>query len=140
MSHQSALSFDYGLRSIGIAYGQSLTGTAQPLPPIKARDGIPDWQIIQGLINEWQPSMLIVGLPLNMDGSESELSTRARKFGNRLKGRFGLSVDWMDERLTSFAVKQDAKAQGHKGDYKKEPIDSLAAQMILEDWFRQHLI
>lgn len=132
----TALSFDYGLRSIGVSYGQSLTGTAQPLAPLKARDGIPDWQIIERLIEEWKPSILVIGLPLNMDDSESELSTRARKFGNRLKGRFGMSIDFMDERLTSFEAKQDAKAQGHKGDYKKDPIDSLAAQIILEDWFR----
>ncbi|MEO0443141.1 MAG: Holliday junction resolvase RuvX [Pseudomonadota bacterium] len=132
----TALAFDYGLRSIGVAYGQSLTGTAQDLNPLNAKDGIPDWRQIQQLIDEWKPSILIVGLPLNMDDSESELSRRARKFGNRLKGRFNIKVEWMDERLSSFAVKLDAKRGGHKGDFKKHPIDSLAAQMILEDWFR----
>jgi putative Holliday junction resolvase len=132
----TAMGFDFGLRSIGIAYGQSMTGTASVLPPLKAKDGIPDWDQITQLLEEWRPHLLVVGLPLNMDDSESELSARARKFGNRLHGRFGLPVEWMDERLTSFAVKQDAKARGHKGDYKKAPVDSLAAQMILEDWFR----
>lgn len=132
----TALAFDFGLRSIGIAYGQSLTGTGQPLPHLKAKDGIPNWDNIAQLIKEWKPGILVIGLPLNMDDSESELSRRSRKFGNRLHGRFNIPIDFMDERLTSFASKQDAKERGHKGDYKKEPIDSFAAQMILEDWFR----
>ncbi len=132
----TALAFDFGLRSIGVAYGQSLTGTAKPLTPLKAKDGIPNWDTIQQLLKEWRPNILVIGLPLNMDDSESELSRRARKFGNRLHGRFGIDITFMDERLSSFAAKQDAKAQGHKGDYKKQPIDSFAAQMILEDWFR----
>lgn len=136
----TALAFDFGLRSIGIAYGQSLTGSSTPLQAIKAKDGIPDWQIIENLFKEWKPNLLIVGLPLNMDDTESELSRRARKFGNRLKGRFGhtfgFDLQFMDERLSSFAAKQDAKERGHKGDYKKQPIDSYAAQLILEDWFR----
>ena len=132
----SALAFDYGTASIGVACGQSLIGTAQPLPTLKARDGIPNWQHIQQLIDEWQPTILVVGLPLNMDDSESALSRRARKFANRLYGRFGISTEMMDERLSSFAVKQEARERGHKGDYKKAPVDSYAAQMILEDWFR----
>jgi putative Holliday junction resolvase len=137
MDSITALGFDYGLTSIGVAYGQSLTQTASPLPPLKARDGIPDWDLVQTLIDEWAPKLLIVGLPLNMDDTESELSQRARKFANRMHGRFGLPVELMDERLSSFAVKAEAKAWGHKGDYKKDPIDSLAAKLILEDWFRQ---
>ena len=130
------IAFDYGLTSIGAAYGQSLTGTAQPLSPLKARDGIPNWDEIGKLLTEWRPTRLVVGLPLNMDDSESELSQRARKFSRRLHGRFNIPTELMDERLTSFAAKQEARARGHCGDYKKEPIDSFAAQMILEDWFR----
>jgi len=61
-----------------------------------------------------------------------------RKFGNRLHGRFGANIDFMDERLSSFAVKEEEKARGHKGDYGKNPIDSLAAQLILEDWLRNY--
>ena len=137
---QTALAFDFGLVSIGLAYGQSLTGSATPLDPIKARDGIPNWQHIEKLLEEWKPTTIVVGLPLNMDDSESELSRRARKFGNRVYGRFantfGFELAFMDERLSSFAAKQDAKERGHKGDYKKAPIDSYAAQLILEDWFR----
>ena len=135
----TALAFDYGLKNIGLAYGQALTGIGRALPPLKARNGLPRWEQIEQRIKEWQPSILVVGLPLNMDGSESELSQQARKFGRRLEGRYQLEVAMMDERLSSFSAKQIAKDAGHKGDYKDKPIDSLAAQLILEDWFRQTL-
>jgi len=133
----TALAFDYGLNNIGAAYGQSITGNAKELAPLKAKDGIPDWDKVQALLSEWKPNIVVVGLPINMDGSESELSTRARKFGRRLEGRFNATVEFMDERLSSFDAKQEAKERGHKGDYKSKPIDSIAARLILESWFSQ---
>ena len=93
------LAFDFGLRQIGVAVGNRETGTSQPLTTLRARDGIPDWAQVGTLLAEWQPGQLIVGQPLNMDGSESELSRLASKFGRRLEGRFGLPVQYMDERL-----------------------------------------
>ena len=72
------LAFDYGTKVIGVAYGQTLTSTTQALAPLKAQDGIPQWELIQQLIDEWQPNLLVVGLPLNMDGSPSELSQRQK--------------------------------------------------------------
>ena len=104
-NHQTVMGFDYGLRQIGVAYGQTLTSTAQGVGIIKASDGAPNWDDIQAVLNEWKPNLLLVGLPLNMDGSESELSRLARKFARRLQGRFNLEVMMVDERLTS----QDAK-------------------------------
>ena len=86
MSSRSIMGFDYGTKSIGVAIGQELTGTAQPLRAIKANDGIPNWDDIDKLLKEWQPDLLVVGLPLNMDGTEQEITVRARKFGNRLHG------------------------------------------------------
>jgi len=133
-----ALGIDYGLKNIGLAYGQTLTQTAQTLPALKAKDGIPNWQQVQQVLEQWQPDIVIIGLPLNMDGTESELCQRVRKFGNRLHGRFNAKIDFMDERLSSYAVKEEEKARGHKGDYGKNPIDSLAAQLILEDWLRSY--
>jgi len=130
------MAFDYGLRQIGVAIGNCLLSTTQPLTILKARDGIPDWHAVGKLLEEWQPDLLLVGNPLNMDGSESELGGRARKFGNRLHGRFGLPVELADERLTSFEAKQDLAARGHSGDYKAQPIDSYAAQLILKTWMR----
>ncbi|AMX01345.1 Holliday junction resolvase RuvX [Microbulbifer thermotolerans] len=132
----TALAFDFGTRSIGVAFGQSLTGSARELQPLAAKDGTPDWEAVQKLIREWQPQRLLVGLPLNMDGSESEFGNRARKFGQRLHGRTGLPVDYVDERLSTRAAKQEAFERGHKGNYARDPVDSIAARIILEDWLR----
>jgi putative Holliday junction resolvase len=131
------LAFDFGLKNIGLAYGTDFGKNATELPPLKARDGIPDWGKIEQLIKEYQPTAVIVGLPLNMDGSASELSRRATKFSNRLNGRFGVAIELMDERLSSFEAKEEAKTSGHKGDYGKNPIDSIAARLILQSWFNQ---
>lgn len=135
MKSLTVLAFDYGLKNIGVAYGQNLTGTAKELPPLTARDGVPDWERVGKLIQEWQPQLLLVGLPLNMDDTESELSQRARKFGNRLHGRFGLAVEMFDERLTSRMAKEEARERGHKGNYGRAPVDSIAARLLLESWF-----
>lgn len=131
----TAMAFDYGTQNIGVAVGQSLTGSGHELSPLKAKDGIPNWQYIQQLLVEWRPDILVVGLPLHMDGRESELSRLARKFGRRLHGRFGKEVVWVDERLSSYEARCDAYSKGHKGDYAKNPIDSIAARFILESWF-----
>ncbi len=135
----SVLAFDYGVKSIGLAYGQSLTGTARELPPIPAKDGIPNWGQIEELIKEWGANQLLVGLPLNMDGTDSEFAKRAKKFANRLHGRFGLSVALCDERLSTQEAKEEAYARGHKGNFAQDPIDSIAARLILESWFNQSL-
>lgn len=128
------LAFDYGLKNLGVATGHTLTGTANPQPPLRARDGIPDWGQIEQLLKEWRPERVLVGLPLNMDGSESELCARARKFGNRLHGRFGVAVEMVDERLSSFEAKGEVMARGGSRDYGKHPVDSLAARIILETY------
>lgn len=131
------LAFDYGLRQIGVAVGNSGQGTSQPLGILKARDGQPNWDELSALCREWQPDLLLVGDPLNMDGSVSEFAERARKFSRRLQGRLNLPVQMIDERLSSFEVKQRQKAAGHRGDYREQPVDDLAAELILQDWLRQ---
>ena len=129
------LAFDFGTRQIGIAVGQALSGSANPLMVIKARDGIPDWTQIEHLLDEWKPDHLLVGLPLNMDGSESEFCARARKFARRLHGRFGLKVSMVDERLSTFEAKQLAREHNRQpGSYRDQPIDDLAAALILQSW------
>ena len=122
---------------IGVATGQAATGTASPLAEVAARDGIPRWDLVDAHLQEWQPKKLLVGLPLNMDGSESQLSALARKFGRRLEGRYGLPVDMVDERLSSRSAKEEAKLMGHSGDYRDRPIDSLAACLILEQYLNE---
>lgn len=137
MANYQALAFDYGLKNIGVATGQSLTRSATELPAIPARDGIPNWQQLEHILKEWKPSKIIVGLPLNMDGTESEMCARARKFSRRLKGRFGCEVHLIDERLSTREAKEIASARGHRGNYGNEPIDSLAAVIILQSWWQQ---
>ncbi|WP_447894797.1 Holliday junction resolvase RuvX [Vreelandella sp. GE22] len=129
------LAFDYGTRRIGVAVGNELLRSARELDPLSARDGIPDWQRVEALLKEWQPDLLVVGLPLNMDGSESAMSTRARKFGNRLHGRFGKPVEMVDERGSTREAKAIAREAGHRGNYREESVDGIAAVLILEGWF-----
>lgn len=129
------LAFDFGTRQIGVAVGQTLSGSANPLTVLKARDGIPDWTQIASLLEEWKPDRLLVGLPLNMDGSESDFCVRTRKFARRLHGRFGLKVSMVDERLSTFEAKQLAREHNkQQGSYRDQPIDDLAAAMILQSW------
>lgn len=130
------LGFDYGTRQIGVAVGQTLTGNARPLKELRARDGIPDWNQIQALLKEWEPDALIVGLPLNMDGTDSEMSARAEKFARRLHGRFQLPVHCIDERLSTFEAKQTLRESGRSvpTSYRDNPVDSLAAALLLETW------
>ena len=130
------LAFDFGLRQIGVAVGNTLLGTCQPLTVLRARDGQANWQQIGALIDEWQPGQVLVGDPINMDGSVSELAQRSRRFGRRLHARFGLPVSMVDERLTSFEIKQRQREAGHRGDYRRATVDSLAAELILRDWLR----
>ncbi|MDT8429102.1 MAG: Holliday junction resolvase RuvX [Pseudomonadales bacterium] len=126
----SALGFDFGTRRIGVAFGQSLTGTAEPVQTLPAVDGVPDWAALSALVDIWRPDVFVVGLPFNMDGSESELLLRARKFGQRLEGRLHRPCYGMDERLSSFA----ARGQRLRGESSAQ-VDSLAAQLILQSWF-----
>jgi len=135
-SARTLLSFDFGTTRIGIAVGQEITMTATPLPPIKARDGIPNWETIETLVKEWQPDGFVVGLPLNMDGTENEMCQRTRKFANRLHGRYNKPSYMMDERLSSYEAKGEVIRSGGNRDFKANSVDGIAAQMILESWFQ----
>ncbi|WP_028302535.1 Holliday junction resolvase RuvX [Oceanospirillum beijerinckii] len=132
---RTILAFDFGTTRIGVAVGQEMLGTSTALTPIPARDGIPNKEELKRLIDDWQPDAFVVGIPLNMDGSESEMSLRARKFGNRLYGQYGKPFFGMDERGTTKQAKAIAKDLGHKGSYKDNPVDGIAAQLILDSWF-----
>ena len=132
----SALGFDYGTQRLGVAFGQSLTGTAQPVCVLRARDGIPDWAEIESLIAEWKPNLFVVGLPYNLDGSESDLMVRAVKFANRLNGRFNKPSYGMDERLSSVEAAEQILEE-NRGSKKRAAIDDIAAQIILQNWFSE---
>lgn len=132
---QRAMAFDYGTRQIGVAVGQTLTCRAEPVAVLRAKDGVPNWDDIARLISEWKPDILVVGLPLNMDGSPSEMSGRAEKFSRRLHGRYNLPVDCIDERLSTFEAKQSLRDSGRSPtSYRDNPVDSLAAALLLETW------
>lgn len=135
---ETIIAFDFGLKNIGVAIGQSLIGSASEYPPLPAKEGQPQWSQLQSLLDEWQPTRLVVGLPLNMDGTPTTITPRVKKFANRLHGRYGLPVSLMDERLTTREAKTEAQARGHHGHYASKPVDSIAARIILESWFREH--
>jgi len=132
---RTLLGFDFGTRRIGIAIGQELTATARPLTTLATRDGAPDWAAITHLIEQWQPQALVVGIPCNMDGSESELTRLASRFRNRLQGRYNLPVYSVDERLTSAEAEELLREGGRR--FEKEAIDQVAAQLILQSWLNQ---
>lgn len=134
MSRQDALAFDFGMKSIGVAIGQAITGTASPLAALKAQDGIPDWVLVEKVINEWQPQQLIVGLPLNMDGTPQDITNNAKKFGRRLAHKYKLRVDYFDERLSTVEAKARLFELGGYKKLSKERVDSVSACLIYESW------
>jgi putative Holliday junction resolvase len=132
------LAFDFGLRRIGVAVGQTLTGSANALAVVPM-SGKPDWQAIEKIISDWKPVAVVVGLPLAEDGGETDMSKAARRFGRQLEGRFGVSILYEDERLTSFAAEQRfnvARAQGTMRRKEAASKDAMAAQIILENWLQ----
>ncbi|MCM0613648.1 Holliday junction resolvase RuvX [Marinobacter sediminum] len=133
--NRRVMAFDFGTRRIGVASGQEILGTGQPLAMIPARDGVPDWNQIGKLLEEWRPNLVVVGLPLNMDDTENEMCARARKFGKRIHGRYHVPVEMVDERLTSFEAKGDVMAAGGNRDFGRYGVDDRAAVLILETWF-----
>jgi len=130
------LGFDFGEQRIGIAVGQTLTNSVTPLVTLKAIKQKPDWAGIEAIIKEWQPDRLIVGLPLHMDGTEQDITQRAKRFGNQLKGRYNLPVEWVDERLTSHEAESMLQERG-KNRSNKNDIDKIAAGLILQSWLEQ---
>lgn len=133
----TVLGFDYGLKRIGVATGQRITATAAPLNPLVAKDGVPDWMLVEKVLKEWQPHALLVGLPLNMDDSESEISRLARKFARRLEGRFALPVFMVDERLTSRSARELLADIGERRKGKLPSLDSTAAVLMVEGWLAE---
>jgi putative Holliday junction resolvase len=130
---ETLLAFDYGEKNIGVAVGQTLTGTANPLETIRVSGSSPDWNAISRIVKTWQPDALVVGLPLNMDGTEQKVSRRARHFGNQLLGRYQLPVHLVDERLTTREARDRLASEGRAGS-DDHPV---AAQIILESWLNE---
>jgi putative Holliday junction resolvase len=134
---ETLLGFDFGMKRIGVAVGQTVTKTATPLTVLKAHRGIPEWSMVSQLIKKWQPDALVVGIPLNMDGTEQPLTTSAKAFADSLHAQFKLPVHGMDERLTSVEAKARLFSEGGYKALRNTPIDSIAAQLILQNWLAQ---
>ncbi|MEW8507605.1 MAG: Holliday junction resolvase RuvX [Candidatus Thiodiazotropha sp.] len=127
------LGFDYGTRKIGVAVGQTVTGTATALETLSLVNHKPDWKRIQDLINEWRPEALVVGFPLDVDDSETDATQPALRFSRQLEGRFQLKVHLADERFSSFEARDRL---GHKAK-RMEDYDAVAAKLILETWLNE---
>lgn len=127
------LGFDYGTAKIGVAVGQTLTGSASPLITLRAVQQKPDWQRIGSLIEEWRPEALVVGLPFDLDDRETEIAPMARRFARQLEGRYRLPVYMADERLTSQVARQELG----RASKNYEELDAMAAKLILETWLSE---
>lgn len=128
------LAFDFGTKRIGVAAGQKITCTAQGIETVQNTPRGPDWAAILRLVKEWSPKALIVGLPLNMDGSPSDMSDIATAFAEELERRTGINVYTIDERLTTRDAREQIK-QNKPKKYAYEKVDTYAAKLILETWF-----
>jgi putative Holliday junction resolvase len=135
------LAFDFGSRRIGVAVGQTLTRSASAAGVLPASGGSPDWAAVDTCIAQWAPGRLLVGLPYNMDGSETTTTTACRAFGEQLARRSGLPVEFVDERLTSAAAYDELRSERRSGvrarRIRPEDIDANAARLILATWMQQ---
>lgn len=135
------IGIDYGNKSIGIAIGQTVTLEARELTNFKASNGIPNWVEFQNLFRNWEPDALVIGMPLNMDGTINEYCARVKKFSNKLHGRFRVPTFTQDERLTTFEAKSTLKSNKRViKSYRTSPVDSLAARIILQSWLDKNTI
>ena len=131
------LAFDFGMKRIGIAVGNSIAHTARPLTTLHDEQNESRFTAIASLIKEWQPAALVVGLPCNDDGTPHEMTRLCRRFANRLKGRFDLPTILVDERYTSVSASAQLTEMGVRGIKQKPIIDQVAAQHILQAYFNE---
>jgi putative Holliday junction resolvase len=125
----TVMAFDYGTRRVGVAVGNSVTGTGQALKTIAAPNSDSLFKEVESLLKEWQPQRLVVGKPLHPDGAVHEMTLKAVRFGNQLQGRFQLEVEWVDERYTSAILEGAAQMQDN--------LDAHSAALLLEQYFSE---
>ena len=135
MPEGTVLAFDFGTQRIGVAVGESLLGQARPLTVITVAANDERFTAIGKLIAAWQPTLLVVGLPLRMDGAEHDMSARCRRFAHQLEGRFRLPVELVDERLSSVDAAAGLAARGMDWRMRKEHLDAAAAAILLQNFF-----
>ena len=125
----TVMAFDYGTRRIGVAIGNTLTQTGQPIQIIAENGVDARFGLIEALIQEWQPDQLVVGLPCHPDGAPHEMTVKAKRFGNQLYGRFHLPVDWVDERYSSVVLEGNPDM--------RDNLDAQSAALILKQYFQE---
>lgn len=133
------ISFDFGMKRIGVAIGQTVTRTARPLTTLQAKEGTPNWEQLHKLIKKWLPDALVVGIPLNMDGTEQTISQKAREFADEISKRFTLPVYQIDERLTTKDARERLFNVGGFKALQDGQVDQVAAQLILQNWFAERI-
>lgn len=131
------MSFDFGIKSIGVAIGQKITKTATSLNAIKSIKNKPNWDLIKKKLMIWKPKIAIIGLPLNMDGTEQDFSIKAKIFAKQLNKKFNIKIEMHDERLSSIEAKSNLFNIGGFKHLQKDKIDSLSAVLILESWMNK---
>ncbi|MBK7900119.1 MAG: Holliday junction resolvase RuvX [Azonexus sp.] len=134
----TVLAFDFGEKRIGVAVGETLLAQAHPLTVIATGDRERRWQAIAALVAEWQPVRLVVGLPTHVDGTAHAMTERCRRFGDSLRRRHALPVDFADERLSSLDAQSRLRETGRNARSAKGVLDAVAAQLILQTWFECH--
>ncbi len=138
---RTLLGFDPGTHKIGIAIGNELTGSARPLTTIIRKSRNADWGKIESLLQEWGVAAAVVGIPLQMDGEEQEMTTLCRKFSNQLRGRFNLTVYEIDERLTSVEAESIIRSNsGQRRPIEERDVDAVAATRILQSWLNNQTL
>ncbi|QIQ42109.1 MAG: Holliday junction resolvase RuvX [Buchnera aphidicola (Microlophium carnosum)] len=132
------IAFDFGIKKIGVAVGENITKKGRPLNVLNAQNGHPNWSVVKKIIQYWQPKYIIVGLPLNINGTKQDITNQSEKFANLLKYKFNIIVKMHDERLTTVEAKSIIfKKDGFKA-LKQDKIHSYAATIILESWLNQY--
>lgn len=136
--NKTFLGLDIGTQYIGIAVGQTVTLTATPLPSLSVKNGIPDWNYLEQLIMEWQPSAFVIGMPYKLQQKKHNISLFIKSLSDKIKEKYSIPIFWVNEDLTTVEAKNQLFAQkGYRG-LTKENIDGYAAKLILEDWLVMH--
>ena len=123
------IAFDYGEKKIGVAVGQTSTNTSSPHQIIFNKDNKTNWISISSLLDEWKPDLILLGKPLNMDGSDSDIMKKVDKFYKELKSIYDADIEFVDERLTTFEAREILK------DEKHDNVDAHAAKILIDNWF-----
>lgn len=135
---RTVLALDFGLRRIGVAAGNTLTATAQPVATVAATGAGPDWATLQRCVNEWRPQVAVVGVPYNMDGSAGAITAAALAFAEEFRARFGLEVHTVDERLSSREAEDELRRRRRSGELgrrvRRGDVDREAACVLLRQW------